>query len=179
MSPSAEASGAAIVRIEIDVRVIADKEWDIVAWLWQAFRNDLSQAVGGFPYRDGRYQRATLDVYPASDHIGYLAWSPHPNTGEDAPVGFALVGATGDRLALEALWVVPAARRSGVGMRFALDVLRRHPGPWEVAFQHDNAPAGRFWRAVARRALGDAWDETTGAVPHKPDAPPDHWIRSK
>ena len=161
------------------VRPVADDQWGVVAWLWQDFRHDLGTTVQGFPYADGRYQHALLDSYPRPDGAGYLVWQPHPKTGEDAPVAFALVsGLAGDRRAIDAFFVVPAARRGGLGLRVALDVVGRHPGPWEVGFQHDNEAAGAFWRCVARAAWGEDWTETTEPVPGRHDVPPDHWVRS-
>ena len=44
----------------------------IVAWLWQAFRQDLAPIVSGLPYADGRYQAAELLRFPSSDGAGYL-----------------------------------------------------------------------------------------------------------
>jgi len=164
--------------VTVDIRPVAGDQWGIVAWLWQDFRHDLGAVVNGFPYADGRYRHEWLDQHPRPDGAGYLAWAPHPNTGEDAPVAFALVtGVGGERLGMQAFFVVPAARRSGLGRRFALDVIARHPGPWEIAFQHDNVGAGHFWRVVATEAWGDAWAETEEPVPGK-DVPPDHWIRT-
>lgn len=162
------------------VRPVAEDQWQIVAWLWQCFRHDLAPIVSGLPYADGRYQTRELETYPAPDRAGYLAWRPHPRTGEDAPVGFALVdGLTGERRSLAALWVAPAVRRDGVGMRLALDVIGRHPGAWTVAFQHDNHQAGAFWRRVADAAFGAGrWREDTRPVPGLPEAPRDHWIET-
>ena len=158
---------------------VGDDQWDVVAWLWQDFRHDLAPVVHGFPYADGRYRHEWLDEYPAPDRCGYLLWQPHPNTGADAPVAFALVrGLDTDTCLMQSFFVVPAARREGLGRRFALDVIGRHPGAWEVPFQHDNAAAGEFWRAVARDAFDESWTETKEPVPDKPDVPLDHWIRT-
>jgi predicted acetyltransferase len=164
----------------VTVRPVTRDQWPIVAWLWQCFRHDLAPIVSGLPYPDGRYQTRGLDGLPSADAVGYLAWRPHPNTGEAAPVGFAIVdGLTSDRRSISALWVAPAARRDGVGFRLALDVLGRHAGPWSVAFQHDNHGAGAFWRRVADVAFGPAgWAEAQRPVPGRPEAPPDHWIES-
>jgi len=161
------------------VRPVADDQWPVVGWLWQDFRHDLAAVVHGFPYADGRYRHEWLDEYPAPDRCGYLAWAPHPNTGEDAPIGFALVrGLDAGRRTMQAFFVVPAARRHGVGRAIAHDVIARHPGPWAVPFQHDNAAAVAFWRRVATEAWGTDWTETAEPVPGKPDVPPDHWIRT-
>ena len=159
--------------------VSTEAVWEIVAWLWQDFRHDLGPVVNGFPLPDGRYRHEWLDEYPAPDRCGYLAWAPHPTTGEDAPIGFALVRGLGlEERIMQAFFVVPAARRGGTGRKLALDVIDHHPGPWAIPFQHDNTPAVAFWRKVADQAWGEAWTETTVPVDDKPDVPPDHWIRT-
>jgi predicted acetyltransferase len=165
---------------EIDVRAVADDEWSVVAWLWQVFRHDLALVVGGLPYADGRYQARHLDGLPRPDVAGYLAWRPHPNTGEDAPVGFAVVdGLSGERRSIEGFWVAPPVRREGVGRVLALDVLARHPGAWLIGYQHDNVEAVGFWPRVADRAFGPGrWVERRQPIPHRPDAPADHIIET-
>lgn len=168
----------------LDVRAVTDDQWELVAWLWQAFRNDLGAVVSSYPRADGRYKHTGLDGYPAPDRVGYLAWTLNPQLDADAesPVGFALVsGLAAERRHVDAFWVAPVVRRDGVGGRFALDVLGRHPGPWAIAFQHDNLPAAAFWRRVCSAAFGaagEAWSEEQRPVPGKPDVAPDHWLET-
>ena len=163
----------------MDVRAVADDEWDVVAWLWQLFRHDLAPVVGAFPQADGRYNHRELDTFPAPDRCGYLLRAPHPNTREPAPTGFALLTDLDQpRRHLGAFFVVPTARRTGLGTRFALDVVARHPGPWKIGFQHDNVAAGHFWRRVAEQSFGVDWTEELSPVPDHPDVPPDHWIET-
>ena len=165
----------------MQVRPVHDDQWSIVEWMWQAYRNDLAHLlVGSFPWSDGRYKHVPLDAHPGSaDHAGFLAWHPHPQQGEDAPVGFALVdGIGGDHRSITGFWMVPGARRSGWGSDLALDVIARYRAPWTIAFQHDNVGAGHFWRRVATAAWGDGWTEEQRAVPGKPEVPPDHWIET-
>ena len=71
----------------------------------------------GFPYADGRYQHAWLDEYPARTAPATSSWQPHPNTGEDAPVGFAIghrVG-HGPRGMRRSSWCPPAGAAASVG----------------------------------------------------------------
>lgn len=156
-------------------------EWAVVAWLWQAFRQDLAPIVQGLPYADGRYQAGPLEAFPSPDGAGWLARRPHPRTGEDAPIGFALVdGLTGERRSVVGFWVAPVARRDGVGRALALHVLATHPGPWSIGFQEDNVAAGAFWRRIADAAFGpDGWAEAVRPVPGRPDVPRDHFIESR
>jgi hypothetical protein len=65
------------------IRPVGDDEWELVAWLWQAYRSDLAPIVRGLPYAGGRYAHGPLDDHPGPDRAGYLAWQPHPNTGAD------------------------------------------------------------------------------------------------
>ncbi|MGN6742974.1 MAG: GNAT family N-acetyltransferase [Amnibacterium sp.] len=162
------------------IRMVEAHEWPIVAWLWQAFREDLSPVVHGLPYADGRFGAGPLEPFPSADGAGYLVRRPHPNTGEEAPIAFALVdGLTGERRGIPGFWVAPAARGDGVGRRLAEHVLTRHAGPWRIGFQHENPSAAAFWRRVADEAFGPgAWTETTRPVPHRPLAPPDHFIET-
>ena len=160
---------------------VADDEWPVVAWLWQAFRQDLADVVQGLPYADGRSQAAPLRAFPSTDTAGYLVRRPHPNTGEEAPVAFALVdGLEGPTRTVVGFWVAPPLRRTGLGRLLALEVLARHPGPWEIGFQHENPSAGAFWRRMADAAFGaGGWVETTRPVPGRPHVPADHVIRTR
>lgn len=161
------------------VAPVSHEEWPVVAWLWQDFRHDLAAVSGGFPLADGRYRHEWLDQYPGPGRVGYLARVPHPVTFEPSPIAFALVkGLDTPRAALQSFFVVPAARRYGVGRRLAVDIVRRHPGEWEIAFQGDNAPAAAFWRSVADEVFG-TWSEDVRPVPDRPHVPPDHWITGR
>lgn len=166
--------------IGFSVRPVLEEQWPIVAWLWQAYRHDLATIVNGLPYADGRYQAKLLNEFPMVDGAAYLAWRPHTKTGEDAPIGFAVIkGLKGERRSIEGFWVTPVVRREGVGTQFAGRILSRHEGPWTIAFQHDNHGAGIFWRRVANIVFGPGqWSEEQRAVPGLPMAPPDHFIES-
>ena len=165
----------------LEIRAVRDDEWDVVARLWQAFRSDLALVVQGLPYSDGRYQAGPLSAFPSPDAAGLLALRPHPNTGEAAPVGFALVeGLRGPERTVTGFWVAPVARRGGVGRRLALAALALAPSPWRIGFQHENPGAGVFWRRTADEAFGPAgWSEERLPVPSRPDAPDDHLIRTR
>jgi len=164
-----------------EIRAARDDEWPVVAWLWQLFRHDLALVVDGRPYADGRYQHGLLDTAPSPDLAALLALQPHPKTGEQAPVGFAVVdGLTGERRSIAGFWTAPVVRRTGVGRALAVAALSAHPGPWRIGFQHDNTGAGAFWRRVADQAFGPrGWTEVRQPVPGLPDVPPDHLIDSR
>jgi predicted acetyltransferase len=175
-----EAGNSDAAASSVRIVAVADDQWEIVAWLWQLFRHDLALTVNGLPYADGRYQTRGLAEHPSPDGAGYIAWRPHPNTGEPSPVGFAVVdGLLGEQRRIAGFWVAPTARRDGIGRALALDVLARHDGPWLIGFQHDNQAAVVFWRRIADQAFGaEHWTETRHSIPNKPEYPADHIIES-
>lgn len=72
-------------------------------------------------------------------------------------------------------FVTRSARGRGTGTAFATDVLRRHPGHWEIPFQEENPRAAAFWRRLAAALLDDVSERALG-VPGKRHLPPDVWL---
>ncbi|MFE0516865.1 GNAT family N-acetyltransferase, partial [Streptomyces sp. NPDC058964] len=113
--------------------------------LWLMFRHDLSEARGVLPRPDGSFRNERVGA--AFTDPG---WAPYLMSCDGHPAGFALVrGLTGPTRVLNSFFVVRGARRRGLGLRAVRDVLLRHPGRWEIAFQQDNPPAVAFWERVA------------------------------
>ena len=144
----------------------------MVERLWLMFRHDLSEYDEVLPDTDGTFY---ADRPRAA--LADADWAAYLLTIDARPAGLALVrGLTGPKRVLNTFFVVRGARRTGVGLSAVQQVVARHPGPWEVAFQDANAAAVRFWRRVATEIAGDAWTEERRPVPHRPDLPPDVWI---
>lgn len=141
--------------------------------LWQLFRHDLSALTGTVPFPDGTFRTERLEAAFADPD-----WAPYLFTRGRSPVGLAIVRGLGaPTRVLNSFFVVAGARGAGHGLHAACQVMRLHPGAWEVAFQDANAPAVRFWRRVAIELAGDAWTEEHRISPARPDLPLDTWIR--
>jgi predicted acetyltransferase len=105
------------------------------------------------------------------DACGYLI------SYRDAPAGFAFVRTLPDETrTIGDFFVVRAARRRRLGYEVARELLRRHPGRWEIGFQAENAGAAEFWRRLATDVVGASWREDLRPVPGKPHIPDDHFI---
>ncbi|GAB1821962.1 GNAT family N-acetyltransferase [Herbidospora sp. RD11066] len=157
-------------RCTVRPATVADRP--VVERLWLMFRHDMSEFTGGLPNPDGTYRTERLEA--AFTDPG---WAPYLVTGGDRPLGFAFVRSLdGPVRVLNSFFVVRGARRSGIGLYAVTEVVARHPGPWEVAFQDDNHAAVAFWRRAATEVAGDAWTEEKRPVPGRPDLPPDVWI---
>lgn len=140
--------------------------------LWLMFRHDMSEFQGLLPNPDGTFRDERLHLALTDpDRAPYLL------TSGDRPAGLAFVrGLTGPTRVMNSFFVVRGARRTGIGLRAGQEIVARHPGPWEIAFQDRNTTAVGFWRRVATRVAGDAWSEERRPVPGRPDLPPDVWI---
>jgi predicted acetyltransferase len=148
----------------------ADRQ--VLERLWLMFRHDMSEFRGELPNADGTFRSERLAAaFEHPDWVAYLV------TQGGRPVGFAIVrGLAGPLRVLNSFFVVRGVRRTGVGMLAVRDIVGRHPGPWEVAFQHDNPAAVAFWRRVAAQIAGGDWVQESRPVPGRPDIAPDEWI---
>lgn len=144
----------------------------VVEHLWQLYRHDLSEFRGMLPEPDGLFPLRHLgSFYDDPDRAAYLL------VHESRPAGFAFVkGVQQEPRSVGEFFVVRAMRRRRLGRDAALELLRRHPGLWEIAFQEENPGAARFWRGTATEAVGDSWTQERRPVPGKPHIPPDVWI---
>lgn len=151
-------------------------DWTALGRLWQLFSHDLSDFRGNLPSRgglfwDGRERWRTYVDDP--DRLGYLV------VQDDAAVGFALVrGLKEGPRVLASFFLVRALRGRGSGRGLVAELVDRHPGTWEVAFQEENPSAARFWRAV----WADLFDEVTEElrpVPDRPELTPDVWLAGR
>lgn len=145
----------------------------VVERLWQLYRHDLSEFRDSMPDGEGRFKPGHLPLY-FDDHPDRAGFLVHR---EDALVGFVLVGGlvTEPRTIAE-FFVLRGARRTGVGAATALEVIRRYPGRWEIAFQDENPGAARFWRGLVADLVGPAVREERRPVPDKPHLPPDVFL---
>ena len=157
---------------EVSVRLATEADRTVVERLWLMFRHDLSEWRGTLPSPDGTFSSDRLQVALTDDD-----WAPYLLTSGEHPVGLAFVRAlTGPARVLNTFFVVRGVRRTGIGLRAVREVVSKHPGPWEVPFQDNNAAAVGFWRRVATEIAGDAWTEERRPVPGRPEVPPDVWI---
>jgi predicted acetyltransferase len=157
---------------DLSVRLATEADRATLERLWLLFRHDMSEWNGALPHPDGTFRSERLE-----SALSDPDWAPYLFLSGGHPAGFAFVrGLAGPVRVLNSFFVVRGARRGHVGLRAVAEVLARHPGPWEVAFQDANPPAVRFWHRVAEQIAGEAWTEERRPVPGDPSGPPDVWI---
>ncbi|TDD68596.1 GNAT family N-acetyltransferase [Jiangella aurantiaca] len=154
------------------VRPAGAADHAVLERLWLMFRHDMSEFQGGLPNPDGTFRSDRLTAaFTDPDRLAYIV------TDDDHPAGLAIVrGLAAPTRVLNSFFVVRGLRRRGGGLAAVREVVERHPGTWEVAFQDANTGAVRFWRRVATALAGQRWTEERRAVPGRPELPPDVWI---
>ena len=158
---------------DVTVRPATPTDRPTIERLWLLFRHDLSEFGGQLPSPDGTFRRERLEAAFSGD----ADWAAYLFTVGERPVGFAFVRAVGQPTrVLNSFFVVRGARRAGIGLWAVREVVARHPGAWEIAFQENNAKAVRFWRRVAEELAPGEWTEERRPVPERPDLAPDNWI---
>ncbi|MFI2616999.1 GNAT family N-acetyltransferase [Streptomyces sp. NPDC018584] len=157
---------------DVSARLADVTDQPVLERLWLLFGHDMSEFSGALPNPDGTFRSDRLQAAFAQ-----ADWAPYLLSSGPSPVGLALVrDLTAPTRVLNSFFVVRGARRTGIGLRAVQEVVSKHPGPWEVAFQDRNVAAVGFWRRVAVEIAGDAWTEERRPVPGRPDLPPDTWI---
>ncbi len=174
MSPG-RAGGASVgaVRVgDLDLEREGPESRIVLERLYQFYRHDMSAHVdahlsGEGLFRDRRL-RALRESVDAEVWLARLA-------GE--PVGFVLVDhPAGGPSTIGDFFLVRRVRGRGRGRELARWALRRHPGPWAIAFQASNEAAERLWTSVAGDLADGEVRRESRPVPHRPDAPPDQWL---
>jgi predicted acetyltransferase/ADP-ribose pyrophosphatase YjhB (NUDIX family) len=156
----------------LTVTVAGPDDGPLVEALWQLYQHDLSEFRHSAPGPDGRFASGRLPSYDArDDRAAYLA-----RLGT-VPCGFALVRGLGDGRTrrMGEFFVTRSARGRGTAAAFAREVVRAHPGRWEIPFQNENPRAAAFWRRFAAATMTDVGERTI-PVPGKEHLPHDVWL---
>ncbi len=147
------------MKVAIDEAGPADAE--VLRSLWQLHLHDRSDVDGADLDDRGHFVDPGLNrVGPGSGRLAYLI------RVEGRPAGFALVDRQGVLAegggghAIARFFVVRKHRRRGVGGRAAAEVLRRHPGRWEVRQAAGDVAARSFWRGVIDRCAAGQFEES-------------------
>lgn len=144
---------------DVSVRLADTSDRPVLERLWLMFRHDMSEFGGVLPNPDGTFRSDRLHAaFTKAD------WAPYLVTSGESPVGLAFVRSlTAPTRVLSSFFVVRAVRRTGIGLRAVQEVVAKHPGPWQVAFQEGNVAAVQFWRRVATEIMRRRLDRGTQA----------------
>jgi len=128
----------------VELAAVTDDHKAVLANLLQFYCYDFSESDGEELTLHGTFVYRYLDHYFTDD--GREACLI---TADGQLAGFTMTRRLDDGArSVAEFFVVRRHRRLGVGRAAAHQLLRRHPGPWQLSFQHANQAAARFWPGV-------------------------------
>jgi predicted acetyltransferase len=127
--------------MRVEVVPIVDSEKAILGTYMQAYMAEL-MPFGNFGPVDGVFEYEWLDLYwREPDRFPFWAQV------DGKRVAFALVH-HGARTEMAEFYTFPEFRRTGAGIDFARQLLKRFPGPWEISQYRAHKVAVAFWHRV-------------------------------
>lgn len=141
-----------------DLRLVRvqEKDKDILAGLLYEYQKEL-QVYSGDSLEDSKTYKYLPSYFTDPDRAAFFIHAK----GEIN--GFILVNThtilTKGAHSIAEFYVVPSARRKGVGENAAKLVFGNFPGNWEVAQMETNIPAIHFWRKTIRAFTKGHYEE--------------------
>ena len=137
--------------MNVELDPVAEQGKPVLANLIQLYCYDFSEIRGDDLTAHGTFVYRYLDHYFVED-----AREACFITAGGALAGFTMTRRLDDgTLEVSEFFVVHRHRHHGIGQAAAHQMFRRHPGPWQLSFDHANHPAARFWpRVTASNADG-------------------------
>lgn len=137
--------------MNVELSPVEERHKSVLANLLQLYLHDLSEYGGHELTPHAAFGYRFLDHYFIEE-----AREACFVTAEGRLAGFALTRRLDDGARQVAeFFILRGHRRTGLGRAAAHRMFHRHPGEWELVFDHANRAAARFWPAtVAAVAAG-------------------------
>jgi predicted acetyltransferase len=130
--------------LTLDVRLATGADRDPLQRMLELYQYELSDIWDQDLDAAGEYGYALDRYWNASGNYPYVALI------DGRYAGFALVDdrvkLSGGQYWMDQFFVLKKYRGRGVGRALAADVIRRHPGAWQIGQMADNHSAQAFWR---------------------------------
>jgi predicted acetyltransferase len=133
----------------IEVVPVREDEKLILSHLLELYHNEFSDYEGTDVNALGLYGYSYLDYYWTEERrfayfikvdgklAGFAMVCNHCYVSKDPSTNF-----------MAEFFVMRKYRRRGIGKQVAQDVIKRHPGKWELTVHLDNHPSHPFWEQV-------------------------------
>jgi predicted acetyltransferase len=130
--------------MSVELTPVSGADKAVLANLLQLYCYDFSEFDGEELTPHGTFTYRYLDHYFTDDDREACLI-----TADGRLAGFTMTRRLEDGArSVAEFFVVRRHRRLGVGRTAAHQMLRRHPGRWQLSFDHANQAAARFWPGV-------------------------------
>lgn len=145
-----------IVRVEEEQR-------EILAHLIELYEYDFSVYENSDVNSYGLYGYSYLDYYWTEENrYPYFTKVNGKLAGFVMVCGFCYVAKEPDTLCMSEFFVMKKYRRQGIGKKAAIEVLKKHPGKWELMVHPNNPVSHKFWKSVIAEVAVNEVREVTG-----------------
>ena len=146
--------------MNVELDPVAEQRKPVLANLIQLYCYDFSEIRGYDLTAHGIFVYRYLDHYfvEGAREACFI-------TADGALAGFTMTRRLDDGTReVSEFFVVRRLRHHGIGQDAAYQMFRRHSGPWQLAFDHANHPAARFWPRVTA-SIADGVVQRTDRYP--------------
>lgn len=149
--------------MDIEISMVTREQKEILAHLLELYQYDFSEYDGMDVNPCGLYGYPYLEYYwTEKNRFAYFIKVDGRLAGFAMVCGHCYVSKEKDTLFMSEFFVMKKYRKQGVGKRAACEVLKLHPGRWELTIHPNNQGAHTFWKKVTDSAAAGEAKVVTG-----------------
>lgn len=134
----------------MEISLVTKEEKEILARLLELYQYDFSEFDAMDVDERGMYGYPYLDNYWTEENrYAYFIKIDNKLAGFAMVCGHCYVSDDTDTLFMAEFFVMKKYRKQGVGKEAASEVLKMHPGKWELTVHPNNPGALVFWKKTA------------------------------
>ncbi len=142
--------------MKLEITPVREDEKLILAHLIELYEYDFSDFEGTDVNALGLYGYSYLDYYwTERNRFAYFIKVDDRLAGFVMVCGHCYVSEDPDTLFMSEFFVMKKYRRKGIGKQAAIEVLKRHPGKWELTVHPQNPVSHEFWHSVVKAVSED------------------------
>ncbi len=135
--------------MNLEIVKVEEEQREILAHLIELYEYDFSEYENSDVNSYGLYGYSYLDYYwTEQDRYAYFIKVNGKLAGFVMVCGFCYVSKDDQTLCMSEFFVLKKYRRQGIGKKAAIEVLKMHPGKWELTVHPNNPVSHKFWNSV-------------------------------
>lgn len=133
----------------VEIERVKEEQREILAHLIELYEYDFSEYENSDVNSYGLYGYSYLDYYwTEKNRYAYFIKVDGKLAGFAMVCGYCYVSKDKETLFMAEFFVMKKYRKQGIGKYTAKEVLKKHPGKWELTVHPNNQISYRFWKGV-------------------------------
>ncbi len=142
--------------MNLEIVKVEEEQREILAHLIELYEYDFSEYENSDVNSYGLYGYSYLDYYWTEENrYAYFIKVNGKLAGFAMVCGFCYVSQDTDTLFMSEFFVMKKYRKQGIGKQAAIEVLKMHPGKWELTVHPNNPVSHKFWNSVITQVSDD------------------------